>query len=280
MVDDYSGIRKLKSQGGLYLAYAGGETSKESEQQTSTCAGWTSILTGGWKTYHGVDYNDDIKGAEAETIMLQLAKKGLDTGLAFDWGQLFDTTFQTEIDYLLSNPDTSIRLRDIDRPKALTKADIVKFEELSNEKDIRAKSLEHYNAVAMEGEIHSRAKYDIAMRDYIIDRIKADDDFVGGIFHRPDTNGHNYGFTNDNAHYVNSIRNADNYLYQIMGILEEREISHNEDWLIVVTADHGGSKKNHGKQTAEHRTTWIAVNKTIKYDFYGKNYNGFIENSK
>lgn len=276
-VDDYSGLQQLKKEGGLYLAYAGGEKGSASEQQSSTCAGWTSELTGGWNTLHGVNTNDDEKKKDVDTIMLKYAKMGFNTVLAFDWGQLFDTTLVSEVEYLMQHSEVSMRLKDIDRLKAITNADIMKNEELKNEKDIRAKSIEHYNAVAMEEEIHPQAKYDIAMRDYLLDRIEQGDDFVGGIFHRLDTNGHTMGFGNQNAHYVNAVRNADSYLYQMMQAIEKREKYENENWLIIVTADHGGSGKGHGEQVYEHRTIWIASNQAISPDYFGKGYDGYLE---
>ena len=94
---EYSGINALKEEGGLYIAYACGEKGKDSRQETSTCAGWTSELTGAWHTTHGVDSNDDPKNDAKDTIMLKYAKLGLNTGLAFDWGQYFDVTLVLEV---------------------------------------------------------------------------------------------------------------------------------------------------------------------------------------
>lgn len=275
--DGYSGLQRLKESGGLYLAYAGGEKDEDSAQQTSTCAGWTSILTGGWKTLHGVDYNDDIKVAEgADTIMMKYAKKGLSAGLAFDWGQLFDTTWRNEVSYLFEHPELPLRYRDTDRPVASSVADILANEGLSDEDDINALDPEHYNAVAMD-EIHEYAEYDIGTRDYVLDRIAAGDDFVGAIFHRPDTNGHTTGFGNQNPHYVNCVRNADMYLYDILLEIERREIEENEEWLVVVTTDHGGSGRDHGAQVYEHRTTWVACSREIDSRYFGNGYDGYNE---
>ena len=274
--DEFSGLRVLKERGGLYLAYSGGEKGTESEQTSSTCASWTSIFTGGWNTLHGVADNDDVKSEQADTIMMKYAKLGLDTGLAFDWGQLFDTTLRHEVGYLIENRNTPLIYCDIDRSLVSSNADIVKNEALSSQDDIRAVDLEHYNAVAAQ-DIGELASYDIGMRDYLLSRIAAGDDFVGGIFHRPDTNGHTAGFTNGNAHYVNSVRNADVYLYQIIEEIDRREAEENEEWLILVTTDHGGSGRDHGKQVYEHRTTWVACNREISAEYFGIGYDGFNE---
>lgn len=276
---EYSGINALKEEGGLYLAYAGCEKGKDSEQETSTCAGWTSELTGAWHTTHGVNHNDDPKNNAKDTIMLKYAKLGLNTGLAFDWGQYFDITLSGEVGYLLENPEIPMLLRDIDRTKANSVADIMKNEKIEKEKDVKVKDLKHYNAVAMDGVLHENAIYDVAMRDYLLSRIEAGDDFVGGIFHCPDTNGHTYGFGNESSHYVNSVRNADVYIYTLLEAVKEREENFNEEWLVIATADHGGNRNGHGKQIYEHRTIWIACNRPISETMFGKGYDGYKENA-
>lgn len=278
-VAEYSGLHRLKSQGGLYMAYAGGEKGKDSQQEASTCAGFTSELTGGWNTYHGVDLNSDVKKAEADTIMMKYAKKGLNTGFAFDWGQFFDITLQKEVEYIIQNPDLPILYRDINRTKATSKDEIMKNEGLTKEKDINAKSIEHYNAVAIDGDLPEHSQYDIAMRNHLLSRIEADDDIVAGVFHCPDTNGHTTGFSNINGHYLNSVRNANIYLYQILMEIEYRQANLNEDWLVIVTTDHGGNERSHGYQIYENRTTWVACNKAIDSSYYGKNYDGMQERS-
>lgn len=273
-----SGIRKLKEQGGLYLAFAGGEKDKDSAQTTSTCSGWTSALTGGWNTLHGVKTNDDIKNAAAETIMMQYAKKGLNTSLGFDWGQYFDTTLQNEVKFMLENKDVAARMNylDINRPKAASNADILKNEGLKNEKNIRAVNLDYYNAVAVEeGKMHAQANHDVAMKDYILGRIAANDDFVGGLFHGPDDNGHGTGYGNDKGNYVTSIFHSDAYLYQILEVISEREANFNEDWLVVASTDHGGIERGHGQQVFECRTIWAASNKQIDAKYFAKNYDGY-----
>lgn len=275
---EYSGLNTLKKQGGIYLAYAGGEKGTDTEQETSTCAGWTSELTGAWHTTHGVNHNDDVKNMTKDTIMLHYAKLGLHTSLAFEWGQYFDVTLRNEISYLLENPDTPMLLRDTDRTKANSNADIVANENLEEESDILAVDLDHYNFVAMDQPLHEYKKYDVAMRDYILERIASEDSWIGGLFHSPDTNGHTTGFSNEDPHYVNSVRNADAYLYTILQEIERREAECNEEWLVLVTADHGGSGRGHGLQIYEHRTIWVASNRPIDASYYGKNYDGYKEN--
>lgn len=275
-VSDYSGLNTLKSSGGIYMAYAGGEKDKDSEQETSTCAGWTSEFTGVWHTQHGVDTNNDIKVKHKDTFIMKYAKLGLNTSFAFEWGQLFDVTWKEEIRYWIENPDLPVVYCDINRPYAQTVQDIMNYENIKKEKDILVENLDLYNAVSNDN-IHENSKTDLAMRDYLVQRINSDDDIVAGIFHAPDTNGHTYEFSNDCGQYVNSIKNSDAYTYQLIKLVQQREIEYNEEWLIIVTADHGGSQNGHGKQILEHRTIWIACNQKLD-EYFGLNYDGYREN--
>lgn len=275
-VPDYSGLNTLKDEGGLYIAYSGGEKGTDTAQQTSTCAGWTSEFTGGWHTSHNVDTNDDVKDKNEDTFIMEYAKLGLNTSFAFEWGQLFDVTWKEEIRYWTENPDLPVVYCDVNRPVAKSMQDVMKYENIKKEKDILVENLELYNAVS-NSNIHEHSKTDLAMRDYLIERINMEDDIVAGIFHAPDTNGHTYEFSNNCGQYVNSIKNADAYVYQLIQIVKQRETDYNEDWLIIVTADHGGSKNGHGEQILEHRTIWIACNQKLD-NYFGSNYNGYKEN--
>ncbi len=276
---DYSGLHRLKESGGLYIAYAGGEKGTDSEQEPSTCPGWTSELTGGWNTLHGVKTNSDALNADVDTIMMKYAKLGVATGFAFDWGEYFDIVLENEIGYIMDHPELPITYRDIDRPHASSTEDMLKNEGRESEDQLNA-PLDYYNAVAMEdGTINELSTYDIGTRDYLISRMDAGDTIVAGVFHRPDTNGHTTGFTNENPHYVNSVRNADLYLNDLLDEIENREQQYNEKWLVIVSADHGGSELGHGLQILEHRTIWMACNMPVDEKYYGVNYDGFKENA-
>ncbi|MEX0779993.1 MAG: alkaline phosphatase family protein [Balneolales bacterium] len=73
----------------------------------------------------------------------------------------------------------------------------------------------------------------------------------------PDNTGHRYG---DGDIYYESVRNADDQIGRVWEAVKQREQEHNEEWLIVVTTDHGRSietGKGHGGHTERERTTWI-----------------------
>lgn len=258
----FSGIGELQKAGGIYIGYCGGEKDTETQQTTSTSASWTSQFTGVWGSQHGVKTNDDVKNMEHKTFMLEFAEQGLQTSLAFDWDQYLDVNLKEEVKYVLARPELKMTFCDIDRKKA------------EKPKKTRAETPALYNFVAPETP-SAAAPYDTGMRDYVLGRIAQGDDIVCGIFHNIDSNGHSYEFSNSSGNYVDSVRNCDNYAYEILQAVRQREAEHNEKWLIVMANDHGGIGQGHGEQTLEERTTWIASN--IKFDekYFAKGYNGF-----
>lgn len=273
---EFSGLAEMRKTGGLYMSYCGGEKGN-SAQDTSTSAGWTSEFTGVWATEHGVVNNDTTKNDDKKTIMLQYAEMGLQTSLSFGWGHYFDAALKNEVKFLMENPQVKLSYKDIDRKIAKSVDEAKANEKIKPSGKLFAESLELYNHVARENVLEKQT-YDSAMRDNILERIAGGDDMVMGLFDYPDANGHNRTFSNDNSAYINAVRNADNYVYQILEVLKQREIDNNEEWLVIVTTDHGGSGHGHGKQVLEHRTTWVACNKPIDAKYFGKNYDGFKEN--
>lgn len=87
-------------------------------------------------------------------------------------------------------------------------------------------------------------------------------DFVFLHLDEPDVVGHSKCFGND---YDSSIQLADSRLGQLLDEVERREAG-GENWLVMVTTDHGrtpGSGCHHGNQTREEKTIFIASNKVL-----------------
>lgn len=75
-----------------------------------------------------------------------------------------------------------------------------------------------------------------------------------------DDMGHRFG---DSEQFHNAIIGADLQIKKIWDAINLREKSLNEDWLIVITTDHGRSAdtgKDHGGQSDRERLTWIVTN--------------------
>jgi hypothetical protein len=75
-----------------------------------------------------------------------------------------------------------------------------------------------------------------------------------------DDMGHQFG---DSEQFRNAIISVDKQIRKIWDAVILREKSFDEDWLIVVTTDHGRNAetgKGHGGQSDRERTTWIVTN--------------------
>lgn len=66
--------------------------------------------------------------------------------------------------------------------------------------------------------------------------------------------GHTYGFSPAIQQYIQAIEITAGYVGNIITALQNRPNYSNEDWLVVLTTDHGGTPAGHGGGTLEERT--------------------------
>lgn len=102
------------------------------------------------------------------------------------------------------------------------------------------------------------------LQEDIIAAIDNNTDIILGINEFPDLNGHSSGFSNKNYKYISGIISADRYACELIDHIKIRTEYEREDWLIIITSDHGGHQRRHGTQKIDDRMTFIAVNKKIK----------------
>ena len=76
-------------------------------------------------------------------------------------------------------------------------------------------------------------------------------------FNDPDFNGHETGFSPDNPNYIKAIQKSDLYLKSLMDIVKYREANFDEEWMVVVTTDHGGCEGHHDQQEDKKETRFI-----------------------
>lgn len=88
------------------------------------------------------------------------------------------------------------------------------------------------------------------------------------IFELPDHTGHEtaLGFWNKNPLYVKAVTCCDKNAYKIIEAIESRPAYGDEDWLIIISADHGGHMTTHGRQRVTDRTVFIAANKSEYFE--------------
>lgn len=130
------------------------------------------------------------------------------------------------------------------------------------------------NDVAQINSVHSGLS-DADVVTKAIEFMNAGGDFTFVHLDDPDHEGHANGF---GTSYDNSILAADQKLGQLLNAVESLRSSTGDDWLVLVTTDHGreASGYNHGNQTRSEKSTFIATNKTLNAEF--TNYSAAIGN--
>ncbi|VTR33864.1 alkaline phosphatase family protein [Sphingobacterium thalpophilum] len=77
--------------------------------------------------------------------------------------------------------------------------------------------------------------------------------------------GEKGGFTADNSDYINAIKKVDGYIGEIHKGLTGRRNYQNEDWLVILTSNHGGIGNSYGGGSSQERNTFaIFQNKNFK----------------
>ena len=81
--------------------------------------------------------------------------------------------------------------------------------------------------------------------------------------------GHEFG---DSEAFDSAVADMDTHVGRIWDAVQVRQAAHPEDWLVIVTTDHGRDAetgREHGGHTERERTIWIATNsQRLTPDFY------------
>lgn len=222
-----SAINTLLDEGGqAVFSYAGGVMyPAENTQATSTAPGWCSMLTGVLADVHGVNNNGQPKPIEPKTLLISMVEDGTIDKSAFyvSWDGHFSKKDATYI----------------------------------NEK--------HYIQENGLNVTFRRAFFDAGTKRNILSDIhKANcSDFIFLTLEYTDHAGHSTGFTPQNIKYVSAFRDAEDAGMDIIEAIKNRKTYDAEDWLILITTDHGGNGGGHGGPSFEERMTFIVSNKEI-----------------
>lgn len=226
----------IAQEGGLLSAYQGGELNGYSQTPTISAPGYNNVLTGVWFNKHNVRDNS-IKAPNYHypTIF-----------------RLFEDQFPGKQTAVFSSWQDN-------RTKLIG-------EGLAQTGNIR---LDHY----FDGLELDTVKYphDKARKFMsVIDQAVTDDAVRSIRQNAPDLSWVYLEFTDDMGHafgdseqYFDAVKQADRQIGQIWAVIKERKEKFNEDWLIIVTTDHGrdaASGKNHGGQSERERASWIITN--------------------
>lgn len=75
----------------------------------------------------------------------------------------------------------------------------------------------------------------------------------------PDHSGHHGGYYPYAGDYLAAVRASDSAIGTCLDAIASRRNAANEDWLVIVTADHGGYHRDHGKRGGHEETIPLVV---------------------
>ncbi|MBT8077752.1 MAG: alkaline phosphatase family protein [Gammaproteobacteria bacterium] len=229
-------IDAIAAAGGYTRAYIGGEIGGESESPTVSAVGYQSLLTGTWANKHNVRTNEVENPNYRYWDIFRIAKHhdaALKTAVFSTW------------------EDNRTRLIG----DGLEQAGGSKLDHFADgfEKDTERFPHDELHTYIRDIDEHVAS----AAARYIA---QSGPDLSWVYLQYTDDAGHGVG---DSPLQLAAVTEADAMVAGIWDALQRRSASHSEDWLIVVTTDHGrdaATGKDHGGQSERERTIWIATN--------------------
>lgn len=229
-------LDEISSRGGYTRAFVGGEKGTYNESPTISSPGYNHLLTGVWTNKHNV-WDNDIEAPNYHywNIFRIAVKERPDvkTAIFSSWtdnrtklvGEGRPAAGGIQLDYAFDGLEH----------------DTVRFPHTDDRKFMLAID----ETVAKEAARYIREKAPDLSWVYL--------EFT-------DDMGHMYG---DSPQFYDAVRKADAQVGKIWESIRERETKSNEEWMIVITTDHGRDAQtgmHHGGQSERERTTWIVTN--------------------
>ena len=229
-------LMEISKAGGFTLAYTGGVKGSYNQTPTISAPGYIDLISGVWGNKHNVWDNDIAEPNYNYWNIFRIAKKAnpsIKTAVFSTWtdnrtklvGEGLEATGNFMLDYSFDG----LELDTVNYPHDKDANHIRRIDE--------AVSAQAASFIQERGP-----------------------DLSWVYLEFTDDMGHQYG---DGEKFYNAIRSADQQIKRIWDAITLREQSFNEDWLIVVTTDHGRDAKtgkDHGGQSDRERLTWIVTN--------------------
>ena len=221
---------------GYARAYVGGEAGGESESPTVSAVGYNSLLTGTWANKHNV-YDNDVENPNYEYWDI------------FRIAKTHDPSLQTAI--YSTWTDNRTKLVGDGLPEAGGK----KIDFAADGYELDEERFPHDEARQYIKDIDQLVVEEAARHVR-----EAGPDLSWVYLETTDDVSHEHG---DSTEFDAAVEALDVQLGQIWAAIREREKQHDEDWLLVITTDHGRDPetgRGHGGQSERERTTWIVTN--------------------
>lgn len=226
----------IAGENGYTQSYVGGEIGGASETPTVSAPGYSSLITGTWGNKHNV-YDNDVEDPDYRYWDIFRIAKTHDPSLHT---AIFSTWLENRTRLLGDG-----------------------LEEAGG-----SKLDYHFDGFELDTERFPHDMFRTYIRD--IDELVSTEAARYLEEHGPDLSwvylefaddvGHAFGDSPQQRHAVSIM---DGNVGKIWDAVKRRQEAHDEDWLVVVTTDHGRDAhtgKDHGGQTERERTTWIVTN--------------------
>jgi len=241
-------LDEIAKKGGYSRAYTGGIKGGYSETPTISAVGYNSLLTGTWANKHNV-WGNEIKEPNYNywTIFRFLKEARTTSNIA-----IF-STWQDNRTKLIG--------------EGLAQTGFLKMDFSFDGFELDTLTYPHDSETQYIQKIDNLVSYEAAYQ-----LKKSGPDLSWVYLEYTDDMGHRYG---DSPQLSTAVALADEQVGRIYKSIRYREEKFGEDWMIIITTDHGRKApdgKDHGGQSDRERETWIVTN--------AQNPNGYFKNEK
>ena len=245
-------LTEIASIGGLAKAHVGGDLGAYNQTPTISAPGYNNLITGTWGNKHNVWDND-------------IAAPNYNYWNIFRIAETVDPKLKTAIFSTWTDNRTKLI------GEGLSEAGAIKLDYSFDGLELDTAKYPHDKEAAYINTID-----ELVMTDATRYLKENGPDLSWIYLEYTDDMGHRYG---DSEQQVKAVISMDQRLAKLWSVIKEREKTFNEDWMIVVTTDHGRDAKtgkDHGGQSERERTTWIVTNaKNLNDEF--KNEPGVVD---
>lgn len=238
-------IFEIAKQGNYARAFTGGEIGAYSQTPTISAIGYTNILTGTWVNKHNVTGNSNLKPNYNYWTIFRIAKeqeKPFKTALFSSWvdnrtvliGEGKPETNNLKIDYVFDGYE-------------LNKT------QFPEQKD-------HSQIFEIDSVVCKEAANCV--------RNNAPD--LSWVYLWYTDAG--YHLNGDGKHMDKYVNKTDQLITQIWEAVKYREANFDEEWMVIVTTDHGRNQSghDHGGQSERERSVWISTNVKNVNNHFGR----------